>query len=509
MTIDNDLDEFERVWWESERKACRENPVRFISKWLWIEEPQKQFNTEGPGWKPFKLWKAQVRIVGELWEAYRKDEWRVMFKARGVGGTYVVEAFFFWLWTFTPNFIGLLGSRKEEEVDYAGGKKRTTLFAKLDGFVEHLPPQLLPEGFDRSIHRQKMLLINPENHSYFTGESANANFGHSNRGTGVLIDEYARWAYPVFDSVLGVTSFVIAISTLNANVDHFTELIDRAAEAKRLITYTMEENENYTPQWRADKEAHTDALIWAREYLMDRTASTAGRVYAAFNRARHVGDYPYNPDLPLAIFWDWGYSDETYMGFLQKDFDDGDKLYLVNEVCASKQEIKWFLNFYPGVTLFPNPYFIPDNFQQAYDYAHTMRRPVINFGDPSGRNRTQLSDGSLFKVLKEYGIRPKCNTTRWQVMKDRVQSVRNLLDRLHVDESCEWFIKSMEAYKYHERDPYGNYTTANDSPAHNWASHACTALEAFAITEDIWHDDSTYRELVLHNANPLRIRRIG
>lgn len=506
MGDDLNLDEFEKIWWESERAACREDPIRFINRWLWIEEPQKEFNEDGPGWKPFKLWKAQERILKELIEAYEKNEWRVMFKARGVGGTYVVLAFYFWLWWSTPNFIGLLGSRKAEEVDYAGGKKRTTLFAKLDGFIEHLPPQLLPEGFDRNC-RQNMLLINPENGSYFTGESANANFGHSNRGTAVLIDEYARWAYPVFWSVLGVTSFTVAISTLNDNVDHFTDLIDKAAEAGRLITYKMEESENYTPEWRMKKEAATDPLTWAREYLMDRTASTAGRVYAAFNRNRNVGHFPYNPDLPLAIFWDWGYSDETYMGFLQKDFDTGD-LYVVNEVCVNEQKIKWFLNFYPRVKLFPNPFFIPDKFQQAHAYAQIMRRPVIDFGDPSGRNRTQLEGGSIFQTLKEFGIRPKCNLIRWQVMKDRVASVRNLLDRLHVDESCEWLIKSMEAYKYPERDQYAETTSSNDKPAHNWASHACTALEAFAISEDMWKDDQTYRELVAHAGNPFRVRSL-
>jgi hypothetical protein len=85
---------------------------------------RKSFNDTGePGWIPFNLWPAQQRIIRELYDAYLKQEWRVMFKARGVGGTYVAEALEFWLWWATPNFLALMGSRKEEEVDKASGKK--------------------------------------------------------------------------------------------------------------------------------------------------------------------------------------------------------------------------------------------------------------------------------------------------------------------------------------------------------------------------------------------------
>lgn len=505
MLLDS-LEEFENVWWAAERKSCREDPWRFIDKWLWIEEPQNEFNAAGPGWKPFKLWKAQRRIIGELWEAYRKNEWRVMFKARGVGGTYTVEAFMFWRWWSEENFIGLLGSRKEDEVDKAGGQKRSTLFAKLDGFINHLPEQLLPEGFDRRVHRQHMLLVNPSNGAYFTGESANANFGHSNRASMVLIDEYARWKFPVFWSTLGVCACTIAISTLDDNVDHFTDLVDKAEEMGRLITYSVRESENYTEEWLEKKRETTDPLIFAREYLMDRTASTAGRVYAAFSRFRNVGSYPYDPDLPLSVIWDWGYSDETYMGFLQKDFETKE-LFLVGEVCESRQDIEWFLNYYPGVKLIPNPYVVPEKYAELGEKIIKFRRPQIDFGDPSGRNQTQLREGSLFKVLKQYGIKPRCNIARWQNMKDRNTTVRNLLDRLHVDESCEVFIRSMEAYRYPERDAYAQTTTSNDKPVHNWASHACTAIEAFAISEDQWHDDSMPRDLVHHSTNALKVRR--
>lgn len=500
------FEEFEDIWRQAELKACAEDPVRFITNWLWIEEPQEEFNNKGPGWKPFKLWKAQVRIIRELEVAYERSEWRVMFKARGVGGTYTVEGFMFHKWMFKSNFIGLLGSRKEEEVDKAGGKKRSTLFAKLDGFLNHLPEWMLPEGFDRRVHRQHLLLVNPANGAYFVGESANANFGHSNRASMVLLDEYARWKDPVFWSVLGVCACTIAISTLNDNVDAFTDLVDQAEKIGRLITYSVTESENYTPEWLENKRATTDELVFAREYMMDRTASTAGRVYAGFSRFRNVGDFPYDPDLPLAIIWDWGYSDETYMGFLQKDFDSND-LFLVGEICESRQEIGWFLNYYPGVKLMPNPYIIPQKYLTMADKVSGMRRPVKDFGDPSGRNKTQLRESSLFKVLADYGIRPKCNITRWQNMPDRNTAVRNLLDRLHVDESCEWFIRSMEAYKYPERDIYTQSTGSNNNPVHNWASHACTALEAFAITEDQWHDDSVYREMVVRSNTALHVRR--
>lgn len=496
---------------ESEIKACQdgvEGCIRFINNWLWIQEPRKSFNDTGePGWIPFRLWPAQERIIRELYAAYQLQEWRVMFKARGVGGTYVCEALMFWFWWGTPSFLGLVGSRKEEEVDYAKGKKQNTLFAKLDGFLDHLPDWMLPKGFIRREHRQHMLLTNPASKASISGESANANFGHSNRASMVLLDEYARWAYNVFYSVLGVSDFVVPISTLNANQDQFTDIVDDATKLERLILYTVKDNPKYTPKWLEEKERTTDPLVFAREYMMDRTASAAGRVYLSFNRKRHVGDYPYNPELPLVTFWDWGYSDETYMGFAQKDFVTNE-LFIIREVVARMQEIEWFVNFYPRAKVIPNPYFYPEELQEKQDdIQYFYRKPVMDFGDPSGKNRTQLRQGSLFKVLRQYGIKPRCNVARWQDMRDRVTSVRNLLSRLHVDESCEFFIKSMEAYSYPDRDEYSMSTAANETPAHNWASHAPTALESLAVSEDMWKLEEGTGDYVIHSVNPYTRKR--
>lgn len=507
-----DPDEFEARFRESELKACSEGVegcIRFINNWLWIEEPRLDFADTGePGWIPFKLWPAQVRIIREIYEAYLKQEWRVMFKARGVGGTYVSEAVMFWLWRFTPNFLAHMGSRKEDEVDYAGGKKRNTLFAKLDGFLSHLPDWLLPAGFDRKLHRQKLLLTNPENGASISGESANANFGHSNRTSWVLLDEYARWSDHVFYSVQGVSSFVLAISTLNANQDQFTLIVDDAIRLGRLIKYTVEDNPLYTPEWLEKKRETTDALVFAREYMMDRTASTAGRVYGSFNRTKHVGDYDYDPELPMATFWDWGYSDETYLGFIQKDFKT-QELFIINEVVARQQEIEWFVNFYPRARVIPNPYSYPEDLETKMAHIqYFYRTPNIDFGDPSGKNRTQLRQGSLFKVLRQYQIKPRCNIPRWHDMRDRVQSVRSLLTRLRVDRKCKFFIESMEAYSYPPKDQFTNSTSVNETPAHNWASHAPTALEAFAVSEGMWLPESIYsNDFVIHAENPYRVRR--
>jgi hypothetical protein len=274
------------------------------------------------------------------------------------------------------------------------------------------------------------------------------------------------------------------------------------------LLYTVQESENYTPEWLENKRLTTDELVFAREFLMDRTASAAGRVYAQFSRMRHVGNYPYDPDKPLAIFWDYGSADETYMGFLQKDFETKE-LFIVGEVCEPRQDIEWFLNYYPGVTMIPNPYVVPDKYVELSEKVVRMRRPQIDFGDPSGGNMTQLRQGSLFKVLKGYGIKPRCNRPRWQNMKDRNQTVRAALDRLHVDESCEVFIRSMEAYRYPKKDPYADSTSTLEKPAHNWASHACTALEAALITEDWWKDDSMPKDMVVHSGTAIRVRKAG
>jgi hypothetical protein len=137
----------------------------------------------------------------------------------------------------------------------------------------------------------------------------------------------------------------------------------------------------------------------------------------------------------------------------------------------------------------------PEGLQALQDEIQTWKKPVIDFGDPSGKQRTQLRQGSLFSVLRQYNIRPRCNTVLWNDMGSRVSAARKAMERLHVDKSCEWFIRSAEGYRYPERDPYSSSTADNMKPVHNWASHAMTAFESLCISERMWKEDSEYLDL--------------
>lgn len=462
-----------------EMERCNNDTVYFIDHYCQIFETRPQY---GIGFKPFVLRPKQVEFVRLLDKALA-EEWPeiVAKKCRDQGGTLVFLAWLYHKWLFKPHFSAIIGSRKEDMVRLMPG--HDTLFAKLWDYIANTPEWMMPVGWNEETDFRKMKLFNPANGNTITGDSCTEDFGVGGRSTVIFRDESARWPIDTSQNTRFTCQLQVDISTVYGK-NHFEDQCDAAEKYGRLFTFFWWDNPNFTREWYIEQrklaEAKGQLHIFKREVDIDFNASIEGQIYPGIFDVP-VGHYKYNPDWPLWTFWDFGFTDMGYCGFLQRNPATGD-LYLIDEVYNSHVGVEWFVPFIPGRYLPSSDYVYSDEQRKKQaEHRRWSRKGIKFWGDPTGNQRTAARGESVFDILKKYNIKVRCGPG-WQNMAKRQEKAAAMLTRLHIDESCKYFINSFTQYVVPERDPNSQSTTAPTRGVHKW-SHAVSAFEAAALTE--------------------------
>ena len=158
----------------------------------------------------------------------------------------------------------------------------------------------------------------------------------------------------------------------------------------------------------------------------------SGRVYYPFDRRTHVGDYPFNPRLPIKIGMDFNI-DPMSMVVCQEQ--ENGEIWVVDEIIL------------PG-----------SNTQESADeivrrYFRQMNSICI-YPDPAGNNRSNGRGESALDILREAGLKRLKFRKKHPAVQDRVNAVNRLLMtadgsvRLKVDRKCKTFINSLEQTIY-------------------------------------------------------------
>jgi hypothetical protein len=164
----------------------------------------------------------------------------------------------------------------------------------------------------------------------------------------------------------------------------------------------------------------------------------SGRVYHAFDRATHVGKFPFNPKLPLWVGMDFNI-DPMSCTLLQPQ--PSGELWAVGEIVlfgSNTEEVadeleRRFWRYQSGITVYP---------------------------DPAGGSRQHARGESDVDILREKGFKRIKYRRKHPAVADRVNAVNRMLKaadgtvRLKIDESCRHLIKSLEQtiYKKGSRD---------------------------------------------------------
>lgn len=160
----------------------------------------------------------------------------------------------------------------------------------------------------------------------------------------------------------------------------------------------------------------------------------SGRVYYPFDRNVHVGDYAFNPKLPIFIGMDFNI--DPMSAIIIQEQEDGE-IWVVDEVVLFGSNVE------------------ETGDEIARRYFRQMKQISI-FPDPAGGNRNHDRGETSIDILREAGFDKIFYKRKHPAVDDRVNSVNRLLVtsdgqiRLRVDAKCRKLIDSLEQTIYKE-----------------------------------------------------------
>lgn len=158
----------------------------------------------------------------------------------------------------------------------------------------------------------------------------------------------------------------------------------------------------------------------------------SGRVYYPFNRAEHVGDYPFNPKLPIMVGQDFNI-DPMSTVILQRQ--PNGEVWAVDEIYLRQS----------------NTTEVCDELEKRY-WRHL--RQITIYPDPAGANRQSGRGESDLDIFRERGFQRLRYRKKHPAVADRVNAVNKMLKaadgsvRLKVNSRCKHLIDSLEQTLY-------------------------------------------------------------
>ncbi len=451
------------------------DPIFFIENLCWTFDPRK----ETPD-LPFILYDYQKDYVHWLIERIESKEDGLTEKSRDMGASYIALCIFLWYWRHKDNSRFLVGSRKEDLVD---GKESSEddapLFKKLDYNVDRWPSWYLPKGFSKDVHRTHLNLTNPQNSSQVTGESANRDFGRGGRYKAILLDEFAFWDFDTeaWKACSQSTPCRLAVSTA-APIGKFKRLrfgTDGEKIKIKTLLWSLhpEKNEN----WHEKERGRSDPDTFAQEVDISYETSAKGAVYGEEMKLVNLGSFPYDPNLPLYVSHDPGLDDSHALGWWQIDPRTW-RPRLILSFERSGKIVKWFLPFF-GKPIDSEFIYTPEDLA-LIEHVKGWKK-AIHFGDPSGKNRNEVTGTSVYSEFAVEGIYIQTNDKANEFVQRRA-ATKLMLRTLDVDNSSnEYWKLCMQQAHYPKRQEASQATTPIVKPVHDWTSHMRTMTEYFAV----------------------------
>lgn len=464
--------------------ARPDNPVEgakfFINTFGWTLDPRPEHDFNGTAHLPFITFEYQDRAIE--WFIDHVDGGRdgLVEKSRDMGMSWLFFVWMpIWFWLFRDGTNILIGSYKEALVD---DRTPDSLFGKIDYALSTLPKWLIPHRFNPDKHRTKLRLSNPVNGNVITGDTMNPNFGRGSRKTAVLFDELGFWDYAedAWSSCGDSTSCRIANSTPNGD-NFFHSLIEDGIER---ITLPWHEHPLKDQGWYDFEVARRTPEEVAQEIDLSYQKSKEGTVYPEWNNDLFVsyGHYPYVPGRQVYVGWDFGKTDDTAIIWCQKDHDD--RLRIIDTYRNSGKNIDFYVPFVTGI--------INSDNEAKYRYSQEELELIrehrewgrgTHFGDPAGRFRNQVSDETVFTVLKGHGIIVNFKES-WKEFKVRQSATKRLIMsgiNLNENKRTKQFKKYIANASFPRVLIEGRKFIKSDAPKHDGTSHYRSALEYLAL----------------------------
>ncbi len=385
------------------------DPCEFIETFLFIQLPNYQNAI-----KPFFLFPYQRDIIMKLLESENdKNEHTILIdKPREMGVTWIVAAYYYWRWLFTPNWSGFILSRTETEVDSGNNDASGSIFGKIRWMIQRTPRYMLPEGFAPKGKKgnstdMNLKLVNPNLQSSITGSSTNSSAGRSRRYSLTWIDEvfYVEHFMEINRSLESVSRVKIYTSSAKAG-RKFERFKDMVAEKDDYIHLEWNDHPWKDEEWfkELERKAEFDPEIM-REAVAGYAIDKASQYYPQVSESK-ILPVAYDPRRPIYMSIDIGRGDLTVLIWWQYTGSS----YNILECYSSKnKEIDWYVPFMNPETSF-NPDRYPTTSQRdLLSKIKTWKKPTAWFGEQAHFAKSMSSNKSCADVLATYGIRLRCN----------------------------------------------------------------------------------------------------
>jgi hypothetical protein len=466
--------QYDRDWQAVLKQMCKTDPVFFFNFFCFTKDPKKK-----PANLPFILYPYQRNLIRWLEDLLVKEENGLIEKSRQMGITWIMMTWLLYHWLFTPDFISLVGSRKEELVDKRD--KDDTLFYEIDYNLSRLPTWILPKRFNPVKDRRHLLLVNPENGASIIGESSNKDFGRGGTFNCIFMDEFTTWpeASASWDGCSEASKIKIPVSTPKPAT--FFKTLRFSNQMKgRVKTIHWREHPEKNDEWYEDQKEKYSAETIAQEIDISYDVTGRGKVYPEFD-AVPIGNYSYNPKLPLYTASDYGL-DSTATIWAQQN-TNGD-VFIIDSYQNHDLTIDFYIPFFTGKKYTPTQ-LRKNGFQYTNDELrkieeHKKFKRARHFGDPAGKQRTVVIDKTVLKTLSQSGIHVFTNE-RAQSFPARKEATKMLLRRLYIDEKQKAFIEAIQQSRYPKRKESSQATSPVSKPVHDQFSHYRSALEYLAV----------------------------
>lgn len=470
------------------KQEAEVDPKAYINHFCKTFDPKRE-----PYHFKFKLFDFQeTMIVDEIKEAIEKGYDIFIDKCREMGATYGTLDTILWFWRYVPGSNFLLGSRKEAYVDNTKGdsgetsNKEESLFGKIEYTLMRQPKFILPNGFDFRKHLTYMALINPENGNIISGESSNPNFSRGGRQKAILMDEFAFWDNDTsaWGSTADTTKCRIVLTTPGIKPGKAKRLrFGEDGEKIKVIELDYYLDPRKDEAWLNSERERRSEEDFAREIMRNWDTSVKGRVYDEIKHIQ-VGDFPYDPEWPLFVSWDFGL-DGIAIQWWQKNMENG-KFRLVEGYKKENVSIHYIFPFFPGNLV--DSLFEYNSEELALISVVNQWKKAVHVGDPdvAKRSITSKEKTSTRLELEKAGIfvqtSPESNTFPIRREKTKVFLQKGI--EVNDTPGTKIWVSSMKFARYPQRSENSQATSLVKLPIHDWTSHHRSSTEYLAVNLD-------------------------
>jgi hypothetical protein len=386
------------------------NPVAFIEACCFIKIPEFQNSI-----KPFFLFQYQKDILWKLVEAERsgQDVELLIDKLRGMGMTWLLCAYLYWRWLFTPNWSCLILSRTETEVDDGTDSPDNSIFGKIRFMMQRAPAWLTPDTFTAKAKKgtstdSSLRIMNPTMGTSINGSSTNSNAGRSRRYSLIFIDEcfYIERFTSVWRALQEVARVKIFVSSVKQGrtAEQFKEKCEREGN---YITLSWKDHPWKDEEWFNAKMAlaEFDPEV-VREFEVDYSVTLKDQYYPEIRQSK-IEPLAYYPKRPLYCFLDFGKQDLTVIGWCQFD---GNWIDVLDVFCGRQKPVDYYVPFLNPDGFSPELSYYNETQQETLRRVRAWKKPIGYFGEQAHFNKVMPLNISIAQVLFRSGIRLMCNT---------------------------------------------------------------------------------------------------